>query len=120
MLAVHHRGADVQIFLTNRVLELVWCEVILCRSSVEDDVDDNASRCSQVQIPDHSAVCDSVCYNSNQLLDKNTHSEDIWHRRCHNANYAFSGSYSKKSVYNSIGLTCSYEHSLSRCYHVII
>lgn len=78
--------------MTNRVLEQIWCLIILCRSLVEDDVDDNTSRCSRVQIPDHDAVCEFVCYYSDQLLDKNKHSENMEHRRCCNANGAVSAS----------------------------
>lgn len=46
------------------------CEVVLCRSLVQDDVDNDASQSSRVQIPDHGAVCESVCYDSDQLLDR--------------------------------------------------
>lgn len=62
---------------THRVLELVRRSIIFCRSLVEDDVDHNASGCGRVQIPDHGAVCDRVCYDSNQLLDRNKHSDDM-------------------------------------------
>lgn len=61
--------------VTNRVLELVGCQVIFCRSSVQDDVDYDASRRGRVQIPNHRVVCESVCYESDQLLDKNKQSE---------------------------------------------